>query len=128
MAEKQLIYMMDDRETTVTLTTIPGSEKVAIELCPPTATAHQPGFRFHLYPTLNQVEAIREFLVTKVLLAFRMDGVPDREPMEVPFELGDIRLVMMLTPNDVKNLAGHLSSILAIARSLSLAGANGFAR
>lgn len=125
MAEKQLLYMLDDRETTVSLTTLPGSQHVAIELIPPTASDHQPGFRLMVYQSLEAVEAIREFLVTRVLLAFRQDGVPDRQPMQVPFELGIIRLVMMLTPNDVKNLCGHLASIVTIARSLALVGVNG---
>lgn len=125
MAEKQLLYMLDDRETTVSLTTLPGSNEVAIELIPPTARDTQPGFRFMLYQSLEAVEAIREFLLVKVLLAFRHDGVPERSPMQVPFELGRIRLVMMLTPNDVKNLCGHLASIVTIARSLALVGANG---
>jgi len=122
VAEKQLVYICDDRETTIKLTTIAASRKVAIEIWPPTQHDHPPGLRLYVYETHSGMLAIREFLSVNVLDAFNADGVPDRHPMPVPFELQGLRVVLMLTPNDVRNLSEHILSIISLARSLTLVG------
>lgn len=122
MAGKQLTYTLDDRETNLILTTGLGWDHVIVSVHPPYREGSVAGFVVDIALSLDELEALRQYLVGPVLMAMKRDDIAERKQVQVPFKIGKAAALLCMSPNDVENVQRHIREVSAYARSLALAG------
>lgn len=122
LANKELTYLLDDRETSLTLTTGLGWQHCKVTLQPPYREGVLPGVQFGIDLNWEEMEALRQYLGIAVKGAMRRDDIPERRQVQVPFQVGKAGLLVCMSPNDIENVTRHMKEIASYARSVALAG------